>query len=294
MDLPPIPKITVVTPSYNQGEFIEDAIRSVVSQRGEFLIEYLIMDGGSTDGSVEAIERWGRALREGGLSPGCRGISYDWVSGKDGGQADAIAKAFERATGDIGVWLNSDDAFYSDGVFESVIARFRASGAEMIVGDGIIADRRGRPTGVHRTRRINLRELMFLDHHMLQPSVFLAMPRLKAAGIDASLEYVFDADLFLRLLHSGISYEKVPELFSLCRVYPETKTSSGMGRRLDEAMLVCGRLTDKRLLLKASRVYRYIDIVLRARYGGSRLFMAAFVMVRAFFYLMITGRPWRV
>ena len=94
------PKISIVTPSYNQGEFLEETIRAVLLQNYPNL-EYFIMDGGSTDNSVEIIKTYKPWL------------TY-WVSEKDKGQADAINKGFERVTGDILAWLNSDDTYEPD------------------------------------------------------------------------------------------------------------------------------------------------------------------------------------
>ncbi|PWB67658.1 MAG: glycosyltransferase, partial [Deltaproteobacteria bacterium] len=89
-----VPKISIVTPSFNQGSFLEETIRSVISQ-GYPNLEYIVMDGGSTDGSVDIIRRY----RE--------HIAF-WKSGPDAGQSDALRQGFQRATGEILAWLNSD------------------------------------------------------------------------------------------------------------------------------------------------------------------------------------------
>src|SRR5688500_9132307 len=115
----PLPRITVVTPSYNQGAFLEQTMASVLGQGYENL-EYIVMDGGSTDHSVEIIRRHESRL------------TY-WVSEKDGGQAQALNKGFARATGDILCWLNSDD-FFLPGVLHEV-AGLLGQGDELIYGD---------------------------------------------------------------------------------------------------------------------------------------------------------------
>ncbi len=123
--------ISVVTPSFNQVEYIDDTILSVLSQQGDFLIDYIIIDGLSTDGSVDRIAWYEKELKEkckvkqyNGLDffvsdkpmhiNRCKGISYRWVSEKDQGHGDALNKGFSRTTGDIMCWLNSDDVFLND------------------------------------------------------------------------------------------------------------------------------------------------------------------------------------
>jgi glycosyltransferase involved in cell wall biosynthesis len=99
-------KISVITPSLNQGEFIERTILSVLSQKGDFDLEYIIVDGGSRDDSLDIIERYEHSLI--------------WVSEKDRGQSDAINKGFNMASGDIFAWLNSDDTYEPGGLAEVV------------------------------------------------------------------------------------------------------------------------------------------------------------------------------
>ena len=100
---------SLVTPSYNSDKFIAKTIESILLQEGDFYIDYIIMDGGSTDKTVNIIKKYETLLREKKWKVRCQGIEYRWVSEKDNGQADAINKGFDKARGDILNWINADD-----------------------------------------------------------------------------------------------------------------------------------------------------------------------------------------
>ena len=104
--------ITVVTPSYNQGKFLEETIISVIGQEGDFFLDYIIVDGGSKDSSVELIKKYEALLQRGEWPIRCRGIEYRWLSEKDNGQTDAIIKGFRMAKAEVLAWLNSDDTTF--------------------------------------------------------------------------------------------------------------------------------------------------------------------------------------
>jgi glycosyltransferase involved in cell wall biosynthesis len=140
---PPVPTVSIVTPSFNQGVFIEETIASVLSQQGDFYLDYIIMDGGSTDDSVEIIKKYDRLLREGSWPVACRGIAYRWTSGKDAGQADAINKGFAIAAGEILGWLNSDDT-YLPGAVATAVDYFAAHPDNvMVYGNAYYTDSAG-------------------------------------------------------------------------------------------------------------------------------------------------------
>lgn len=132
---------TIVTPSYNQGQFIEQTIQSVLSQVGNFSIDYIIADGGSTDNSVEIIKKYAELLKKNLYPIGCNGIDYRWWSRADGGQADALNQGFALTNGTILAWINSDD-FYEAGAFQKVADAFRKEpSADLIYGNGRALDR---------------------------------------------------------------------------------------------------------------------------------------------------------
>ena len=103
--------ISIVTPAFNSAEFIEETIQSVISQEGDFHLEYIIVDGGSTDNSIEIIKKYDRLIADKQWPVKCLGINFTWISEKDNGQSDALNKGFARSTGEIMAYINSDDKY---------------------------------------------------------------------------------------------------------------------------------------------------------------------------------------
>jgi glycosyltransferase involved in cell wall biosynthesis len=207
------PRITVVTPSYNQAGSLEETIRSVVLQNYPNL-EYLVIDGGSTDGSVEIIRRYEQS------------ITY-WVSEKDRGQSHAINKGWQRATGELITWLNSDD-YLTEGVLGRVANvycnQMRQSTSLIYARANIINNKCEilRKIGEPFDLSFCLKNLIDL---FPQPSVFLTKRSLDQIGmVDEEMDYAMDFDLFLRaaLLAPPVF---VDEIWSYIRFYPDTKTS---------------------------------------------------------------------
>src|SRR5918993_5944601 len=150
------PRITVVTPSFNQGRFIEETILSVVGQQYPDL-EYIVIDGGSTDETVEVIRRY-----EGRLA--------HWVSEPDGGQAHAINKGLARATGDILAWLNSDD-LYLPGALAFVASALKSNeGPELLFGNCLHFVEGGAEAYGSDVRALHGRTNLLLSDYVIQPS----------------------------------------------------------------------------------------------------------------------------
>ncbi|MGA1997178.1 MAG: glycosyltransferase family 2 protein, partial [Bryobacteraceae bacterium] len=180
------PLVTIVTPSLNQGEFIRATIESVLAQDYP-RIEYLIMDGGSTDQTASVAAEYSTRLT--------------WISETDRGQSHAINKGFLRARGDIVAWLNSDDLLLP-GAVAAAVAQFQQAGpAGAVYGEGYLMDR----SGLSRrrfpaTERFNLWKLTYLSDYILQPAAFFRRPALEEVGwLDESLHYAMDWDLLIRL-----------------------------------------------------------------------------------------------
>jgi len=226
-----LPRISIVTPSYNQGRFIEATIRSVLSQDYPNL-EYIIMDGGSTDDTVEIIRRYKEKL------------SY-WVSQKDDGAADAIAKGFRHATGDILAYLNSDD-LYLPGSLHAVAAAFQQGRSDVVYGNTRWIDTNGDPLGERRQTPFAAAGYLYGGFDLQQPAVFWSRQAYeKAGGIDPSYMFTFDTEMFVRFVNQGSRFTHVRQFFASFRIHERSKSSTEADRcereleRLRTQQLTC-------------------------------------------------------
>ncbi len=217
--------ITAITPSYNQGQFIENTILSILSQAGDFYIDYIIIDGGSTDGTIDIIKKYELLLNNGLWPIKCMGISYRWVSEKDKGQADAINKGFRMSRGDIIAWLNSDDT-YAPGALDLISNHFNDNSDSTIVyGKGYYIDSEGNTIGQYPTSPFSNDELPIFNF-ICQPSVFFRRKAFeRIGGVDVSLQYVMDYDLWIRM-SKNMTFEYLPEFLSNYRIHNDAKTIS--------------------------------------------------------------------
>lgn len=184
------PRISIVTPSYNQAHFLEETIQSVLDQ-GYPHLEYIVMDGGSTDDSAEIIRGYAERL------------TY-WVSAPDGGQANAIEQGFERATGEILGWVNSDDLLLP-GSLEHVAHQFRQHPeVDFLAGGFVPIDEQGRVTWCFWPVTPTFERLLLVGFYVGQQACFWTRRAYdRAGGIDPSFHFAMDGDLFLRILRCG-------------------------------------------------------------------------------------------
>ncbi len=182
----PAPLISVVTPSYNQAPFLEATIRSVLEQDYEAL-EYIVVDGGSSDRSVSIIEKYADRLAW-------------WVSEPDLGQTDAINKGFARARGEILAWLNSDDTYESGALSEAVAFLQANPQVGMVYGDANFIDARGRVIGRFDARQTDFDRLMRGAVYIPQQAAFFRADLWRQVGpLDPTFYFAMDYDLWVRL-----------------------------------------------------------------------------------------------
>lgn len=207
-----LPKITVVTPSFNQAEFLERTMRSVLDQ-GYPNLEYIVIDGGSTDGSVDIIRKYADRL------------AY-WVSEPDRGQTEAINKGLQRATGEWVAWQNSDDVYYPGSFSNVAQAAAQHPEADLIIGNMMIID----------AHDCNLRDVRYVKpcHGALlaegmvmvnQAAFWRRRVNSEIGWLDESFQFSFDYEWFLRLTekHQGVHVNRILGGF---RLHGATKTSN--------------------------------------------------------------------
>ncbi len=216
-------KISVITPSFNQGNFIEETILSVIGQNYPNL-EYIIIDGGSSDNSVEIIKKYET------------NVNY-WISEKDDGQAHAINKGFEIASGDILCWLNSDDLFMP-GTLHKINNYFNyLSDNTIVLGNCIhfgIMNSALFSSGSQVKNRSDYTDLNLYDF-VIQPSSFWTKSIWKKVGdLNNLYHFAFDWEWFLRAKNIGIQFEAVEDCFSLYRIHDNHKTGTGGKKRQAE------------------------------------------------------------
>jgi glycosyltransferase involved in cell wall biosynthesis len=216
------PRISIVTPSFNQGSFLEHTIQSVLNQNYPNL-EYIIVDGGSTDGSVDVIKKYDSKL------------AYR-VSEKDKGQSDAINKGFRRATGEILAWLNSDDC-YLPGTLERVADFFSSHPAvDLMYGDLLLIDVSGNILGIRRVVPYNYTLALYGLSTVPQPSAFFRRRALDVVGLlDEELHYQMDTEFFLRFGKRGLNVKHLPVPLAMFRLHAQSKTVSEYHDKVQQA-----------------------------------------------------------
>lgn len=217
--MPEFPRITIVTPSFNQAAFLERTILSVLEQDYPNL-EYIIVDGGSTDGSVDIIRKYSDKLAW-------------WVSEPDGGQTDAINKGLRRATGEWVGWQNSDDVYYPGAFQNLAAAAAKSPKAGLIIGDMMLIDEYDRTLRDIRYVKPSYNALLAEGMVLTNQAAFWRRHLHEEIGFLAEdMHYAFDYEWFLRLTKRTKSIH-VAKVWGALRLHRETKTST-QARRFQE------------------------------------------------------------
>lgn len=222
------PKITVVTPSFNQAAFLEETILSVLRQR-DAIHEYFVLDGGSTDGSVEIIRKYAADL------------DY-WESGPDGGQSSAIIKGFARSTGDVLCWLNSDDVFLPGALAKVRHAMLTHPDWEVVTGYHVQLDGDSRIELCYRAPKQTRGMARWGELHVCQQTCFFTKKLyLRSGGLDSKLHYAMDMDLWLRMLCCDGVWGHVPAYLAGYRWHPTSKGMTAWPKFVAENELIYTR-----------------------------------------------------
>jgi len=222
-----VPLVSVITPSYNQGEFIEATVRSVLGQNYPKL-EYIIVDGGSDDGTLEIIQYYAW------LAPGV----VRWVSEIDEGQADAVNKGFSMCRGDIVGWLNSDDVYFDSGTISYVVDVFRENpDADIVFGNDVLIDRKNRVIRVRRMPRFSYARLLRLAGGISQPAVFFRRHVVAFHHLRRDLRFCMDLEFWLRLGRE-YRFHKVDKILAGNRLHRDRKMIAHRHEALEEVLTV--------------------------------------------------------
>jgi len=249
--LNPYPRISLITPSLNQGKFIEGTIQSVLSQNYPNL-DYIVMDGGSSDNTLEVLERYSGRLK--------------WVSEKDNGQTSAINKGLRMANGEIMAYLNADDLFLPGTLFK--VARIFMEHPEVLWVTGLcrIIDEDNREIRRLITAyknfwlRFSQRSALLITDYISQPSTFWSAKALHEFGYpDENLHYAMDYEYWLRL-YSKYPPVLIPEYLAAFKIHPHSKTTTTGHKNafIDEERIAIQRHTNSKLLLSLHDLHRWL------------------------------------
>jgi GT2 family glycosyltransferase len=200
--------VSIITPSYNQAKYLEQTVQSVLNQ-GHPSIEYIVIDGASTDNSVEIIKKYSDQL------------AY-WVSEKDQGQAHAINKGFDRARGDIVAWLNSDDYYLPDVVSAAVKVFEENPHVVLVYGNMLAVDEHGKTFNILKYKQLTLEDLLCFQI-IGQPAVFVRRSTLqKTSGLNPTFHFLLDHLLWIQLAQHG-KILQVDQTWAAARYHAEAK-----------------------------------------------------------------------
>ena len=202
------PLVTIVTPSYNMAQYIPETIASVLSQDYS-RIEYIVVDGGSTDVTLDILEHYGERLR--------------YFTGKDKGPADAIHRGFSQANGEIFAWINADDTYLPGAVRTGVEFLEAHPEIDVVYGEGYWIGENGSRIGRYPTLPFDAR-ILERDCFICQPTSFFRAEAYRRSGLDPDLGLSFDYDLWIRMVKQGSHFAAIPRYLANSRMHRGAKT----------------------------------------------------------------------
>jgi glycosyltransferase involved in cell wall biosynthesis len=219
-------KFSIITPTYNQAGYIEETLDSIWSQTGDFEIEHIVMDGGSTDGTVGVLKKWDKKYHSRGFTPKCKNLTFSWVSKQDKGQSDAINQGLKKTSGSILAYLNSDDR-YQPHAFARVAKVFKSKKVDLVYANCHFIDKNGKDISTHKSisQPFNLDRLLNQKNYILQPATFWRRRVYEQIGdFNQNLHYVMDYEYWLRANQAGFMLEYIPEFMADFRIYDDSKS----------------------------------------------------------------------
>ena len=247
-------KISIITTNYNTDKYLERTIKSVLNQKGNFELEYIITDGASTDNSLEIIKKYKDKLK--------------YISEKDKGQSDGINKGLKMATGDIVAFLNSDDV-YTEGTLDKVVKYFKDNPDCMwLTGYHRVIDEDGKEIrefitdGKNKKLKNYSLQKLLVDNYIPQPSTFWRREVMNEIGyIDENLHFCMDLDFWIRI-YKKYDLHVLPEYLSEFRFTSSTKTGGTSSKTLEESEKVVKRHTNNKWIIFQHKSLNFLRIVL--------------------------------
>jgi glycosyltransferase involved in cell wall biosynthesis len=248
-------QLSFVIPTRNQARFIAQCIDGCLAQKISDA-EILVIDGASTDDTRDVLKRYGDKIR--------------WISEPDRGQSDAINKGVRMANGDLIAWINSDDYYVSAHALAPLLDAFAAEpDVDIAYGDGLRVDVEGRELGDYRAK-VPGRPAQIVTHpasFVLQPSlVFRRQLFLDVGGVDETLHYTMDYELWLRMFAAARKARYVPEVVACARYHTDAKSIAAMGKQIRELVDVKRAAADDYKIGPIDRVWMYAGLATMSAY----------------------------
>ncbi len=258
-------KISIITTNYNTEKYLERTINSVLNQKGDFELEYIITDGASTDKSIDIIKKYDKEVKEAKWG---KHIAYNYISEKDKGQSDGINKGLKMATGDIVAFLNADD-LYTEGALEQIIEYFKDNPDCMwLTGYHRVIDEDGKEIrkfitdGKNKKLKNYSLQKLLVDNYIPQPSTFWRREVMNEIGyIDENLHFCMDLDFWIRI-YKKYDLHVLPEYLSEFRFTSSTKTGGTSSKTLEESEKVVKRHTNNKWIIFQHKSLNFLRVVL--------------------------------